>query len=106
MKDSQGESKTITKDYTISEGEIIPPPTDPKPTDPEPTDPEIMLGDLDGNGKVDLTDVLETQKHIAAIKKLTGNAFIAADVDRNGEVDLTDVLMMQKKIANIIPDFN
>ena len=106
VKDSQGESKTITKDYTISEGEIIPPPTDPKPTDPEPTDPEIMLGDLDGNGKVDLTDVLETQKHIAAIKKLTGNAFIAADVDRNGEVDLTDVLMMQKKIANIIPDFN
>ena len=101
VKDSRGESKTITKDYTVSEGEILPP-----PTDPEPTDPEIMLGDLDGNGRVDLTDVLETQKHIAAIKSLTGNAFIAADVDQNGKIDLTDVLMMQKRIANIIPDFN
>ena len=65
---------------------------------------DILYGDADGSGKVDLTDVLMLRKYMANYNYNTGTSTIAvqpgADANGNGKVDLTDVLMLRKYMAN------
>ncbi|MBQ7715703.1 MAG: leucine-rich repeat protein [Clostridia bacterium] len=60
-----------------------------------------VMGDSNGDGRVDMRDVLLMRKHILNIIKLTGNAFPAADMDENGMINMKDVLAVRKKILNI-----
>ncbi|GHU81319.1 hypothetical protein AGMMS50284_0720 [Clostridia bacterium] len=59
-----------------------------------------VRGDANGDGTVDLYDVLAVQKHLARIAVLTGTNKLAADVDSNtGDVDLNDVVYIQRYVA-------
>ncbi len=60
---------------------------------------EVLLGDADGSGKVDVKDVTHIQKHIAAYFALDGTAALAADVDGSGVIDVNDVTLVQKYLA-------
>lgn len=62
----------------------------------------FVKGDADGNGVVDLVDVLAAQKHMAELKMLSGDYFTAADCNEDGIIDLRDVLYMQKIMAELI----
>ena len=58
-------------------------------------------GDTNGDGKINIMDVLNAQRHILGLGSLTDNAAIAADVNNNNKIDILDVLMMQKHILGI-----
>lgn len=62
-------------------------------------------GDVDNNGKIDLTDVLMVQKHLAKVIELTDTQRKAADVTKDGIVAIDDVLRIQMKLAHIIEEF-
>ena len=63
-----------------------------------------IYGDVDGNGKVDVNDVTNVQRHLAEFSpQLTGDALKAADVDKDGDVTIKDVTYMQMYIAEF-PD--
>lgn len=67
--------------------------------------PETLKpGDATGNGKVDVQDAIEMQKHMAGMVKLEGKFFTAADVDKNGSVEVADVLLVQKYLAGMIAE--
>lgn len=66
---------------------------------------EYTLGDVDNNGKIDLSDVLAVQKYLAKAITLTGTQINAADVTRDGIVAIDDVLRIQMKLAHVIDEF-
>jgi len=65
-------------------------------------DPDsVMIGDVNGNGKVDSTDARLVLQY--AVKKISSlDALDAADVDGNGRVDSTDArLILQYAVRKI-----
>lgn len=50
----------------------------------------IIIGDVNGDGRITIDDLIEIEKHMINIKELKGDAFTAADVNHDGEVDILD----------------
>ena len=76
--------------------------TTEEPTTEEPTteDPNAtLIGDVDLNGSITVNDATTTQRHLAEMITLTGEALVAADSDRNNRVSIKDVTMIQKYLA-------
>lgn len=65
----------------------------------------VKYGDVNGDEKVSMKDIMDVQKHIAYFITLKGDALIAADVTGDNQVSMKDVLTMQKYIARIISKF-
>ncbi len=106
---------------------LDPQPTQPEPSQPEPSQPkpteepkpgspgggdesepdDILYGDVDGNGKVNIFDASYVQKSIAGYDgyELDERAFEAADVDFNGKINVFDASRIQKFIAGYFDSF-
>ena len=61
----------------------------------------IIYGDNNGDGAVDIVDLLKVQKSILNVKKLKGAYEKASDVNKDGTVDIVDLLKIQKHILNV-----
>ena len=68
-----------------------------------PLDEETKLkkGDLNSNGKIDASDLLQVKSHIKKVKTLTGDEFAAADVDGNGVINAADLLKMKAHMKGV-----
>ena len=66
---------------------------------------EVLLGDADGSGKVDVKDVTHIQKHVANIFTLSGENALAANVDGNETIDVNDATYIQKFLAKYNVDY-
>ena len=68
-----------------------------------PLDEETKLkkGDLNSNGKIDASDLLQVKSHIKKVKTLTGDEFAAADVDGNGAINAADLLKMKAHMKGV-----
>ena len=70
-------------------------------------EPTYKKGDVNGDGTVDLSDVLKIRRHIANEKKttkittweLTSDEKTRADINGNGTIDLSDNLLLRRYIA-------
>ena len=58
--------------------------------------PIIITGDVDGDGYINIKDILAINKHRLNKVKLTDVYFIAGDIDKNGEADIRDILQINK----------
>ena len=58
-----------------------------------------LLGDANGNGKVQVTDALAVANHVAGNKILTDEDLIAGDANDNGKVQVTDALAIANFLA-------
>ena len=63
---------------------------------------EITPADANGDGNVDMRDVLVTRQFLAGLIDEDEVNYDAADVNGDGSVDARDVLMMRKFIAGLI----
>jgi len=72
-----------------------------KPTDPQ--DPIVigLLGDANGDGKVNIKDATEIQKSIAGLTTLDDMGSDLADSDGSGVVNIKDATAIQKHIAGL-----
>jgi beta-glucanase (GH16 family) len=63
----------------------------------------VLSGDVDGNGKVDITDALKVAQYSAGLNPAN---FVtsAADTDKNGKIDILDALRIARYVAGLIPD--
>ena len=68
--------------------------------------PEITIGDINQDGKIDVTDFLMLKRHLVAGNrdswKLTGDSLSSADMNENETVDITDMLMLKRVIVENI----
>ena len=60
-----------------------------------------ICGDVNGNGVVDMGDVMVLAKHIAGLSEFTSIADCAADVDGSGDVDSNDVSYLASHLVGI-----
>lgn len=58
----------------------------------------VILGDLDGNGKVTATDYMLLKRSVLRTYSLTGVALKAADVYASGKVDSTDYITLKRHV--------
>ena len=68
---------------------------------------ELIMGDVDGDGKINIFDASYVQKSIAGYDgyELDERAFEAADVDFNGKINVFDASRIQKFIAGYFDSF-
>ena len=64
---------------------------------------ELKKGDLNGNGKIDASDLLQVKSHIKKVKPLEGDDFTCADVDGNGAINAADLLKMKAHMKGVTP---
>lgn len=62
---------------------------------------QYIVGDVDGNGSVNLMDALLIARHNINIETLTGINLAAADVNGDSAVNLADSLLIQKYVAKV-----
>ena len=82
------------------------PPTEPGTEEPTtlPTSEleDILYGDADDDGKVDIMDVIALNKSLLGSYTLTPQGKINADVDRNDLIDTTDALNVLKAVVKLV----
>ena len=64
----------------------------------------VIYGDANGDGDINVLDLLKVQKHILNTASLSGSHKEAADVNKDGNINVLDLLKVQKQIlgtANI-----
>lgn len=62
----------------------------------------IKKGDCNGDGNVDISDLLALQKHLLGVNNISNSPKgIAADIVNDGDLDISDLLKMQKYLLGI-----
>ena len=59
------------------------------------------LADIDGDGDVNMKDLLILRKAVAGVIELTYEQGLAADINCDGDLNLKDILMLRKIIAGV-----
>ena len=62
---------------------------------------EVLLGDVDGNGVVNVVDATLVQMIAAEMTTVSDERMKAADVDGNGDVNVVDATLIQQYAAEI-----
>ena len=73
--------------------------------DPAPKDSDILAGDVNGDGEIDILDANLVVAWYNEIRDLDDNQLLAADVNRDGEVDIMDANMIVAYYNEIIDAF-
>lgn len=72
--------------------------------DPTPK-PPVSLGDVDCDGKIDVTDATYIQISVADLISLSYEEKARADVNHDGIIDVTDATFIQMLVAELIDSF-
>ncbi|HEY3281910.1 MAG TPA: sugar-binding protein [Armatimonadota bacterium] len=72
---------------------------------PTTVTPTVTLGDLNGDSKVSITDVVTALRGVAGLVTLTADQQKAADVNADGKFNITDVVLMLRYVAGLITKF-
>lgn len=60
-----------------------------------------ILGDVNLDGVLDVTDATAIQKHLAELERFTATQLAVADANGDGEVDISDATAVQYRVAGI-----
>ncbi len=109
LESSEEESSQEPTEDESSEEESSEEPTEDESSEEEPTQdpisPMLLLGDIDGNGKVEVLDATLIQRHEARFERLTDEQLMLADTNKDGEVNVLDATMIQRLVAKFITNF-
>ncbi len=66
---------------------------------------QILVGDVNNDGEINMSDAILVLRHIAGIIELTGDQLKAADVNADGEITVLDAQLIQRFIVGLIDQF-
>ena len=101
--------------FKTPDDEPVDEPVDVVPTDAETTDGETDttgdqdttdaettgVGDVNGDGKINVTDVSKVVAHVKSVKALTTDEQDRADVNGDGKINVTDVSLLAAHVKNV-----
>ena len=58
---------------------------------------------MNGDGVIDISDMMVIRRHILGVKVLTGDEFKRADLNGDGVLDISDMMMIRRHILGIKP---
>ncbi|MEG2118274.1 MAG: glucosaminidase domain-containing protein [Clostridia bacterium] len=61
----------------------------------------VVLGDINGDGKINTSDYIRIRRHILSIATITECALSAADSDKNKKIDATDYIRVRMHILGV-----
>lgn len=61
----------------------------------------LIYGDINGDGNIDIVDMLYQKRHILGIDKLSGIKALAADINKKDGIDIVDMLYIKRQILGI-----
>ncbi len=99
IQGSDNQTATKTLKYTATNNPVT---SESVPTSSsKDPDGEKIMGDVDGNGVLDVSDARLIQRYVTHFEL---NVFKAecADIDGNGKIQISDATYIQKKIAGVI----
>lgn len=64
-----------------------------------------IYGDINGDGVVDVTDVVLSMQHILGLIQLQAEQQKAADVNGDGAIDVSDVVLIMQRVLGLIGQF-
>lgn len=65
-----------------------------------PTEPlSDLVGDVDSDGRVTITDVTSIQRYLAELESLTEEQLALADTNGDGEINIADATHVQMYLA-------
>lgn len=101
LKESSGESgdTPVTTEPAVTTP--APETTEPEVTTPSESD-SFIIGDVDGNGRVDVTDLSFLSLNLIGEHDLSGDNEKAADVDKDGKITLADLARLRQFLSRII----
>ncbi len=65
----------------------------------ETTTDKIILGDVNGDGKVSILDTTEIQRYVACLNDFTDNQKFVADANADGRISILDAAEVQRYVA-------
>ena len=63
--------------------------------------PIVVTGDVSGDGNISILDVINIERHIANLNKLSGAYEVAGDVTNSGKVAILDLIKIVRDVAKI-----
>ena len=63
------------------------------------------LGDLNKNGKIEMSEAVEILQCVAKVKELTYKQSILADINEDGKITMSDAVMMLQYASNLTSDY-
>ncbi len=94
-------TKPVATTQPVATTKPVTPSTTAAPaTRPQPTK-RILMGDVNEDGYISVSDATEIQMHIAEMKTLTSDQQIAADVDNDGIITVKDATAVQCYIVEL-----
>ena len=60
---------------------------------------EVIVGDVNLDGQIDVIDVTAIQKHLAGLIHLSDEQLVLSDTNGDGEINITDATHLQKYLA-------
>ncbi len=55
----------------------------------------VVIGDINGDGKISITDIAKIKLHLIEKEELTGASYISADINANENVTITDLAQIK-----------
>ena len=66
---------------------------------------DLLLGDVDGSGKVNIIDANMIRRYAAKMITLEQEQLLAADVNGDGKVNIIDANLIRRYVAHLIDTF-
>ena len=70
-----------------------------------PAEPQATLGDVDGNGEIDMDDAALLIRYCNNLIKLTDEQRAAAELNGDREIDMDDAALLIRYCNNLLPSF-
>ncbi|MGN0502372.1 MAG: alpha-amylase family glycosyl hydrolase [Ruminococcus sp.] len=95
-----GYSAPTTVPATTAQPATTQPTTSATQPTTQPSD-SVLIGDVDLNGTITISDATAIQLHASEISVLTGDSLTAADVDKSGVINIKDATAIQCYLAEL-----